>query len=63
MTSEAAHAARAAVAIDDELAIRTLRTDRLREIEQALKFDDDPERRLRLKRQFLDLTDPERKAA
>ena len=48
---------RAVAALDDRLTVAV----RLREIEQALKFDDDPERRRRLKSDFLDLTD--RKAA
>lgn len=36
---------------------------RLDEIERALKFDPDPEYRRTLIREYLDLTEPERKSA
>jgi len=44
MIDELTHIARAAAALGDELAGKAIR-DRLHEIEQALKHDEDPERR------------------
>lgn len=43
----------ASAALGDRLTVEA----RLRQIERALQFDEDPERRKQLRREFLDLTD------
>lgn len=60
MDAEALHITRAAASLGDEF----VNVDqRLREIEQALKFDPDHDHRRELVREYLDLTDPKRSAA
>jgi hypothetical protein len=56
---EARHVARAVANLGDKIAL----SGRLEEIERALQFDEDPERRRYLRREYLDLTDPKRNAA
>lgn len=57
--NEQAHIARAVAALGDRVVIEL----RLHEIEEALKWDEDPERRKAMRREYLDLWDQKEEEA